>query len=58
MVNCSSSGSLMREGSVDLTAEIAEAMGAVVVRHIRDMGYSVHDISDSVLTIGVGMGNV
>jgi len=46
------------DGSVDLTGDIAEAMGAVVVRHIRDMGYSVHDISDSVLTIGVGMGNV
>ena len=39
MVNCSSSGSLMREGSVDLTGDIAEAMGATVVRHERNMGY-------------------
>ena len=27
------------DGSVDLTAEIAEALGAVVVRHERNMGY-------------------
>jgi len=27
----------MREGSVDLTAEIAEAMGAVAVRHSLNM---------------------
>jgi len=27
------------DGSVDLTGEIAEAMGAVVVRHPRNMGY-------------------
>jgi len=46
------------DGSVDLTGDIAEAMGAAVVRHIRGVGYSVYDISDSVLTIGVGMGNV
>jgi len=46
------------DGSVDLTGETAEAVGAVVVRHIRGMGYSAYDISDSVLTIGVGMGNV
>jgi len=42
------------DGSVDLTGDIAEALGAVVVRHIRGMGYSVYDISDSVLTIGIG----
>ena len=27
------------DGSVDLTGEIAEAMGAAVVRHPRNMGY-------------------
>jgi len=27
------------DGSVDLTGDIAEAMGAVVVRHPRNMGY-------------------
>ena len=27
------------EGSVDLTGEIAEAMGATVVRHDRNLGY-------------------
>ena len=27
------------DGSVDLTGDIAEAMGAVVVRHERNMGY-------------------
>jgi glycosyltransferase involved in cell wall biosynthesis len=46
------------DGSVDLTGDIAEAMGATVVRHIWNMGYGAHDISDSVLTIGVGVGNV
>jgi len=46
------------DGSVDLTGDIAEAMGATVVRYIWDKGYGAHDISDSVLTIGVGVGNV
>ena len=46
------------DGSMDLTGDIAETMGATVVRHIRGVGYSAHDISDSVLTIGVGVGNV
>ena len=27
------------DGSLDLTGEIAEALGAVVVRHERNMGY-------------------
>jgi len=27
------------DGSVDLTGDIAEAMGAAVVRHPRNMGY-------------------
>ena len=27
------------DGSVDLTGEIAEAMGATVVRHDRNLGY-------------------
>jgi hypothetical protein len=32
--------------------------GAAVVRHDRNMGYSAYDINNSVLTIGVGKGNV
>lgn len=37
---------------------MAEAVGVVAVRPDRGMGYSARDISDSVLVIGVGKGNV
>ncbi len=46
------------DGSVDLTGEMTEDLGATVVRHIWDMGYGAHDISDFVLTIGVGVSSV
>lgn len=46
------------DGSGDLTREIAGGLGAAVVRHDRSMGYSAYDINNSVLTIGVGKGNV
>lgn len=46
------------DGSTDLTGEIAEGLGAVVVRHERNREYSAYDINNSVPTIGLGKGNV
>lgn len=46
------------DGSTDLTEEIAEGLGAVVVRHERNREYSAYDINNSVPTIGLGKGNV
>jgi dolichol-phosphate mannosyltransferase len=46
------------DGSTDLTGEIAEGLGAVVVRHERNREYSAYDINNSVPTIGLDKGNV
>jgi len=46
------------DGSTDLTEEIAEGLGAVVVRHERNREYSAYDINNSVPTIRLGKGNV
>jgi glycosyltransferase involved in cell wall biosynthesis len=46
------------DGSTYLTGEIAEGLGAVVVRHERNREYSAYDINNSVPTIGLGKGNV
>ena len=46
------------DGSTDLTGEIAEGLGAVVVRHERNKEYNAYDINNSVPTIGLGKGNV
>ena len=46
------------DGSTDLTGEIAEGLGAVVVRHEGNREYSAYDINNSVPTIGLGKGNV
>jgi hypothetical protein len=54
---CVDWGLVCDDGVGDMTGEIVGAE-AVKLGYERNMGYSVYDINDSVLTIGVGKCNV